>query len=170
MKPGKIPAGLMLVLAACFSGKTLFAYSPSKILGKVQYQQYTGTQLDWPRSTEPIPLVKTRHGMPIYDKLPNRPYHVLGTMSDEGEHSIRHVVQAARVVEADALLLVTDKAFMDAGITISPELLENATVPDPNGPTETSRLEHPEALKTGREFGTIHITRIRAILIRWITN
>lgn len=170
MKPGRIPACLMLVWATVFSSSTLLAYNPTKIMGKVQYQQYTGTQLDWPRSTEPIPLVRTRHGMPIYDKLPNRPYHVLGTMSDEGDHSIRHVVQAARVVEADALLLVTDKAFTDAGITISPELVENGTVPDPNSPTESRRLDHPDALKTGTDQGTIRTTHIRAILIRWITN
>jgi hypothetical protein len=170
MKPGRIPACLMLALAAAFSGGTLLAYNPSKIMGKVQYQQYTGRQIDWPRSAEPIPLVKTRHGMPIYDKLPNRPYRVLGVMSDEGEHSIRHVAEAARVAEADALLIVGDKAFTDAGITISPELLENATVPDPNGPTEVRRLDHPEALKLDSETGTIRVTRIRAILIRWITN
>ena len=126
--------------------------------------------MDWPRSSEPIALVKTRYGVPLYEKLPSRSYQVLGTMSDEGDHSVRHVAEAARLIEADALLVVGDKAFADAGLKVSPQLLENVEIPDPRGPTEISRLEHPEALKTGEQQTTIRVTRIRAILIRWTTK
>jgi hypothetical protein len=170
MKPSRIPACLMLASTVVLAGRTLLASSPSKVLAKVHFEQYAGTQMDWPRSTEPIALVKTSYGMPLYEKLPSRPYRVLGTMSDEGDHAIKHVAEAARLLEADALLVVGDKAFADAGLKISPQLLENAEIPDPRGPTTVSRLDHPEVLTTKDQQTTIRVTRIRAILIRWTSK
>jgi hypothetical protein len=170
MKPSRISVCLVLVSAVVFPSSTLLASSPTKVLAKVHYEQYAGTQMDWPRSTEPIALVKTRYGLPVYEKLPSRAYQVLGTMSDEGDHAIKHVAEAARLIEADALLVVGDKAFADAGLKVSPQLLENVDIPDPRGPITVSRLDHPEALTTKDQQATIRVTRIRAILIRWTTK
>ena len=170
MKSNRIPICLVLVSTAFFPSRLLVASSPSKVLSKVHYEQYAGEQKDWPRSTEPIALVKTRYGLPIYEKLPSRPYEVLGTMSDEGDHAVKHVVEAARLIEADALLIVGDKAFADAGLKVSPQLMETAEIPDPRGPTTVSRLDHPEALTTKDEHPTIRVTRMCAILVRWTTK
>ncbi len=145
-----------------------WAANPGRKLEKVRYQRYTGLQLDWPRSAEPIALVKTRYGVPIYERLPNHPYQVLGTMSDEGDHAIKHVADAARVLEADAILVVGDKAFDDAGLKISPQLLENAEIPDPHASSGSRHLDHPEAVKfDSAQPATIRVTQIAAIVIRW---
>jgi hypothetical protein len=170
MKLSRLGGCLVMVSAAVVLGGSLLAAKPSKVLAKVHYVTYAGAQLDWPRSTEPIPLVKTRYGMPIYEKLPARPYSILGTVSDEGDHAIKHAAEAARLLEADAILVVGDKAFVDAGVKASPQLLENADIPDPRGPAEVSHMEHPDALKTGSQERTIRVTRIVGILIRWTTK
>jgi hypothetical protein len=131
MKPNTFRGCLILLSIMTFLSNSTQASSPSRKMAKVQFERYTGPQQDWPRSTEPVPLLKTNHGMPIYEKLPNRPYEVLGKMSDEGDHAVKHVAEAARLVGADAVLVVGDKAFTDAGLNVRPCLLENAVVPDP---------------------------------------
>ncbi len=167
MKPNKIFVRLMLVLMFVFPGNILRASSPSRTMAKVHFEPYTGPQPDWPRSTERVTLLKVNHGMPIYDRFPDRAYEVLGVMSDNGEHSVKHVAEAGRVAGADAILVVGDKAFTDAGLNANPHLLDHADIPDPKGPKEITRLEHPEALKTGMQESTIRVTEIVGILIRW---
>ena len=167
MKPSRILVCLLLVSMVIFSGSTLLASSPSRTMAKVRFEQYAGPQQDWPRSAEHVTLRKVNHGMPIYDRLPDRAYEVLGVMSDDGEHSVKHVAQAGQLAGADAILVVGDKAFTEAGLNANPHLLENADIPDPKGPKEISRLEHPEALKTGSQPSTIRVTEIVGILIRW---
>lgn len=160
----------LMMVAIVYGGRPLLASSPERSLEKVHYTKYTGPQRDWPRSAESATMVKTVNGMSILEKLPSRPYQLLGTMTDEGDHAIKHVAQAARLIEADAILVVGDKAFSDAGVPISPQLLENADIPDPRGPRTVTRLDHPEALKTRNEAATIRVTRIAAIVIRWTTK
>ena len=167
MKPSRICVWLMLVSMVAFPSGTLQASNPSRKMAKVHFEQYGGAQQDWPRSTEAVRLVKMNHGMPIYEKLPDRPYEVLGIMSDDGDHAVKHVAEAARVAGADAVLVVGDKAFTDAGLVATPCLMENAEVPDPRGPIEINRIEHPEALRTGSQQRTIRVTKIVGILIRW---
>ncbi|HUI08570.1 MAG TPA: hypothetical protein VL486_16340 [Verrucomicrobiae bacterium] len=170
MKLSVVGTCLLTVTAVIVLSGSLLAAKLSRVLEKVHYQQYAGPQMDWPRSTEPMALVKTRYGMPIYEKLPSRPYQVLGTVSAEGDHAIKHAAEAAQLLEADGVLVVGDKAFTDAGLKASPQLLENVEMPDPHGPTEVSRLEHPEVLKDGTQPSTIRVTRIIGILIRWTTK
>lgn len=170
MKPNTVRGCVVLLSIAAFLNSSTQAATPSRVLAKVQFERYTGPQQDWPRSTERVALIKTNHGMPIYEKLPDRPYEVLGIMSDDGDHAVKHVAEAARVVGADAVLVVGDKTFKDAGLNVGPSLLENASVPDPRGPTTISRLEHPEALKTGSQESMIRVTKIVSILIRWKTK
>ena len=168
MKLRSMRVSLLLIATVVFLSPTGRASSPAKTMAKVHYDQYSGPQVAWPTSPESIPFVKTSHGMPIYGKLPNRPYHVLGAMSDEGDMALKHVANAARLVGADALLVVGDKAFTEAGLKVSPELLDNAEIPDPRGPITIRRMDHPESLSTENQPPpTIRVTRIKAILIRW---
>ena len=153
-----------------FFGQPASGVQPSKVMAKVHYEQYTGTQMEWPRSTERVTPLKVNHGIPIYNQFPDRAYEVLGVMSDDGEHSVKHVAQAGQLAGADAILVVGDKAFTEAGLNANPHLLEHADIPDPKGPKEISRLEHPEALKTGSQPSTIRVTEIVGLLIRWKTK
>jgi hypothetical protein len=170
MKSSRISICLVLFLMIVFPSKILRASSPSRTMAKVHFEPYTGPQQDWPRSTERVTLLKMNHGMPIYERFPDRAYEVLGAMSDNGEHSVKHVAEAGRVAGADAILVVGDKAFTEAGLNANPHLLDHADIPDPKGPKEITRLEHPEALKTGMQPSTIQVTEIVGILIRWKTR
>jgi hypothetical protein len=168
MKPSKVCVCLLLISNTVFLNGTLQASSFSRKMGKVHFQQYAGAQQNWPRST--VQEVIINYDMSFYRKLPGRPYQVLGIMSDEGDHAVRHVAEAARLMGADAVLVVGDKAFTDAGLNATPCLLDKVEIPDPRGPAEISHMQHPEALKTGSEERTIRITKIVGILIRWTTK
>lgn len=143
------------------------AATPERIMAKVRYDRFAGPQRDWPQSKEPVVASKIARDMAFFDKLPDRPYEVLGVMRDEGDMSVKHVAQAARLVGADALLTVNDKAFGAAGIKFEPRLLEHADIPDPRGPRTIGHLQQPDALKTRGQPATIRVTQVEVLLIRW---
>ena len=155
-------AGLAVLVAAADTQ----AISSSKALRKVKYVPYTGEQRDWPRSEVRVaPVEVAKGGTALYDKLPDRPYEVLGTVSAEGAHFSKHASQAAAAVGADAILIVNDKAFQDAGILAEPRLLKGAEVPDPNA-RKIGRLERPDLLKADAQ-PTKRVHLIEGILVRW---
>jgi hypothetical protein len=167
MKLNLVCLSLILIGVVGFSAH---AAKPEKIMAKVRYERYTGPQPDWPRSTAPVMAAQIRRDMPIFNQLPDRPYEILGVMYDEGEMSVKHVAQAARLAGADALLVANDPAFAAAGLKANPRLLENADIPDPKGPRSVRRLDRPDLLKTADQPATIRVTQVEAILIRWKTR
>lgn len=159
--------GLVLIGGVGFCAR---AATAEKIMAKVRYDRYAGPQQDWPRSTGTVTAAQMRRDMPIYNQLPDRPYEILGVMYDEGEMSVKHVAQAARLAGADALLVVNHPAFAAAGLKVNPRLLEHADIPDPKGPSTVRRLDRPDLLKPAGQPATIRVTEMEAILIRWKTR
>ena len=110
-------AALWLATDAKASG--LSAAQKQKALAQAHYAEYTGKQRPWPVSTKAlINIQQNKYGVPIYQDLPNKPYEVLGTLQTGGSKAVKIAAESAQAVGADAILVVSDKAFADAGIDI----------------------------------------------------
>ena len=145
------------------------AMSAEKAQKKAGYVAYTSPQQDWPRSDKHVgPIEICRNGIVIYDQLPDRPYEILGTVHAEGDLIERHVGLAAAAAGANAVLVVGDKVFTDAGISVQPRWLRNARVPDPHAPPpDAHRLDHPDQIKSPDTTPTIIVNELTGIVIRW---
>src|SRR5262249_31008653 len=107
---------------------------------KDEYVAYAGPQQNWPQSDKHIePIQICRNGIVISDEFPNRPYEILGTVHEEGDSLEKPASQAAAKVNGDAVLVVGDNAFRDAGIDVEPHWYKNKRMPDPNAPPPADR-------------------------------
>lgn len=169
MKLPRLVVGFVLVVCLLSTIPSAKAISSEKAMRKGQFAAYTGPQKDWPRSDKHVaPAEIAKDGILIYDQLPDRPYEVLGTVFANGDLIEKHVSQAATAAGANAILVVGDKAFTDAGIEIQPRWLKNAEKPDPNAPVSTRRLDHPDQIKgTTAMPPTIRVSELAGIVIRW---
>ncbi len=169
MKPTTLILCSIFALILLSSGPATEAMSVEKALKKATYVPYTGPQQDWPRSDKLVaPTEISRGGIVIYDKLPDRPYEILGTVFASGDLLAKHASLAAAAVGASAILVTGDKAFTDAGIAIQPRWLKDARVPDPHAPPpDEHRLDHPDQIKSSTTPPTIIVNELAGILIRW---
>jgi len=104
-------------------GSTTSSKQAHKALEKVRYMEFAGKQQDWPLAQKAMVEVQnTKYGPPIYYDLPSKRYEILGSFRATGDNVIKRAAQAAQAVGADAMLVVNDKAFADAGIEISPQV------------------------------------------------
>lgn len=90
-----------------------------KALERAHFSPYNGKQQDWPISTKPILDIQnanTKHGVPIYRDLPGKPYVIIGIIKPGTHDALKHAVEAAHAVGADAILCADDKAFADLGV------------------------------------------------------
>ena len=162
---------LCLVPAAIFlsNGPATEAMSLDKALKKGAYVPFAGQQRDRPRSdTHVAPVEIGRAGIVIYDKLPDRPYEILGTVFASGDMLVKHASLAAAAAGGHAIIVTGDKAFTDAGIEIQPHWYRNARVPDPHAPPpDDHRLDHPDEIKPSNTPHTIIVNELAGILIRW---
>jgi len=112
-----------VLIAFAISPNTRAAMSPNKkqkALEKVRYSEFAGKQQDWPLTQQAmVDIQSTKYGVSIYYDLPNKPYEILGTFQATGDSVIKHAAEAAEAVGADAILVVKNKAFSDAGIEIN---------------------------------------------------
>jgi len=105
------------------SGATASSKQAYKALEKVHYMEFAGKQQDWPLAQKTmIEVQNTKYGTPIYYDLPSKRYEILGSFQATGDSVIKRAAQAAQAVGADAVLVVNDKAFADAGIVINPQM------------------------------------------------
>ncbi len=150
MKKPTILSLCIVSIGALLSGPSTKAMSAEKAQKKAGYVAYTNPQQDWPRSDKHVgPIEICRNGIAIYDRLPDRPYEILGTVHAEGDLIEKHVSLAAAGAGANAILVVGDKAFTDASINAQPRWLKDARVPDPHAsPPDEHRLDHPDQIKS----------------------
>jgi hypothetical protein len=168
MKLPRLIFGFVSVVCLLSTIPSAKAISSEKAMRKGQFVAYTGPQRDWPRSDKHVaPVEVTKYGIVIFDQLPDRPYEVVGTVSAKGDLFLKHASQAALAAGGNAILVVGDKAFGDAGIQIQPRFLKDAQIPDPNATVSTHRLDRPDQI---REQGTQPMIReslLDGIVIRW---
>ena len=169
MKLASLMICLIPAVGLLSNGPSAKAMSAAKAQKKAGYVAYTNPQQDWPRSDKHVgPIEISRNGMVIYNQLPDRPYEVLGTVHAEGDLIEKHVSLAAADVGANAILVVGDKAFTDAGINVQPHWLKDARVPDPHAPPpDEHRLDHPDQIKSSDSSPTIIVSELSGIVIRW---
>src|SRR5579862_286726 len=114
------------VIGLLFTSSSVEAISSEKAMKKGKFVSYTGQQQDWPRSDKRVaPVEVAKDGILIYDQLPDRPYEVLGTVFASDDLLLKHASQAAVAAGGNAILVVGDKVFTDAGIEIQPRWLKN---------------------------------------------
>jgi len=119
---------IFLFVVVCLSTlavlPVLAGMSPNKkqkVLEKAHYAEFAGTQRDWPQTDKAlINIQHNKYGVPIYHDLPDKPYEVLGTVQAGGNKSVKIAAEAAQALGADAILIVKDAAFSDAGIEMQP--------------------------------------------------
>lgn len=168
MKRSALILGVLSIVSLLSTISPVNAISTEKALRRGEFVAYTGAQKDWPRSDKHVaPVEVTKYGVVIFNQLPDRPYEVVGTVSAKGDLLLKHASQAGLAAGGNAILVVGDKAFTDAGIDIQPRWLNHAEVPDPNAPVSTRRLDHPEQLKERGTPQTIRVNELTGILIRW---
>ncbi len=108
------------------SGTAASPKQAHKALEKVRYMEFAGKQQEWPLAQKAmIQVQNTKYGTPIYYDLPSKRYEILGSFQANGDNVIKHTAQAAQAVGADAVLMVNDKAFIDAGIEFNPQVSAN---------------------------------------------
>jgi hypothetical protein len=114
-----------VLIAVAVSPNSRAVMSPNKkqkALERVRYSEFAGKQQDWPLTQQAmIDIQATKYGVSIYYNLPNKPYEILGTFQATGDSVIKRAAEAAEAVGADAILVVKNKAFSDAGIEINAE-------------------------------------------------
>jgi hypothetical protein len=151
----------MIVLFCLGCSTTMSPTKTAKVLEKTHYTEYTGKQVDWPIATNGMVNVQTtKHGLPIYHSLPNKPYQVMGTileswdarpqlkffgvfgMKDRQGVALKRAAKAAEAVDADALLVCNDPSFTTAGLLVEPKV-------------------------TFQETGSSKMDVLQGILIRW---
>jgi hypothetical protein len=169
MKPTALILYLIPTVIVLSSAPTGKATSPEKLLKKGSFVPYTGKQQDWPHSNEAVVPTETgRAGIVIYEQLPDRPYDIVGTVSSSGDLFVKHAALATATAGADAILVIDDKAFTDAGIEIQPHWFKNKQVIDPNAPPpDPHRLDHPDHINRPDSPSTITINELTGIAIRW---
>jgi hypothetical protein len=156
------------VIGLFFISSSAHAITSEKALRKGKFIAYTGQQQNWPRSDKPVrPLELTKYGTVIYDQFPDRPYEVLGTVTASDDLATKHASQAALAAGGNAILVIGDKAFTDAGIDIRPRWLKDADIPDPNASASTRHLDDPAQLKPTGTTQTIRVNELTGIVIRW---
>jgi hypothetical protein len=169
MKPTALILCLIPTVLVLLNAPTSEATAPEKLLRKGSFVPYTGHQQDWPRSNVSVTPTETgRAGIVVYEQLPDRPYEIVGTVSSSGDLFVKHAALATATAGADAIIVLGDKAFTDAGIEIQPHWFKNKEVLDPNAPPpDPHRLDHPDHINRPDSPSTIRVNELTGIAIRW---